>query len=1309
MRRRKSQQPKTKNRVNPKARRIKTKLSVYRKMRGNFLKKKSKTKQNRPKTGKLGQASIPVVVSVLLMVTRTIQASPPQFSYQYQKTQPSMPASFTNAYESIFWKQKSALLIRNWRRLYFVKFDNSEAPNYLIPSADHLQMSNILIIPNTDRVIVAFPTEKVLQLELTNSGSGSSWRQEDLALGGGVTYDTLEFTSDTDNQYIFGGGVDGKYGVIDTTKRGSGVSTHVMTGVAVDNSPDHNAVFRELDLMLLSSMRKTIWKVNYKDYTEEGSHVFPTRVEFHSLERVPGTSKALIVSGSDGLYIAEVGVFNALTITEHRSLAGGVAFEAGLAYDQETILVFDSSGRSVFMNLKLEDIVESRVGDFTASRHPVSSVDGRRGSYMDKDTGRVYHGWMSDGVPRAQNFSCFSECGSCLGPEETNCKSCPPGHSLTPETGAPATPPGGVVRGRCAKNCLDGFYQYQFYECRSCVEGCKDCQDGVSCETCVSDWTMVASNKTCVYCWERTDHSECVDYRLSYSLKEYKIETGGDYVDLVIEFKGFSRIINALESGFGRVDWGQTFKLVDLGEPNQGCQDVSYSGGLEGVAGSGGSSGQSIFYLTVRIARCPLETQHSIKVLKKLSILTQGDKSLVSLGEEIIITDKLEEMRFQVPPTLKLNHNSLPAENDPNLPTSSHNHPNSSKNSTKEAKPKNHQITKQAIRLAWMISLYTVASCVPRVGGILANFLQIIDLITSLRLIEVQFDPRVKTFFSLLLDYFSAPKISLFQKNFHLEQKSVRMNTHNTARISAEYNQKMAFENYGLSCLVYITAIAALQLVSRVPCLREVRWLRAGVFRLRMFMFSYAFFEVYMNILLDYSRARWVLWGSRRVVTKVLFLVSLVVVLAEFYCLTQIFYDLGEMGKGEIGGEKFLVRSGIRWKRGRRKDSTQFFHHNLKRKQKNLKNQDFEKNHQKLENKEKKGDLRDENSIIKTRTIQRRPRFIRNRTQNPQKFFRKMRFSRDKTNKQTTNRANSLTNRVSNRTKTFTNNSNGRKINNFDQEHNLMDSDRLDLISESTRRRHRPSRLLDYLGQGRETKPVALPPRRTSNRDKFFGQGIKKKRSFRDSKTGRRLKNNFEMDSGPKDFKTPKNNFQAKNRKKVKKVHSQGSKVTQPGPLDDIWIEYIKHNLEVGTSPQKHPKRPISSRTTQGGQKIGIFKYFHLINILRCVLIQTIVITAQRRISLTTWAVFGVQLSFFLYTITGVLLFKIIKSKVTKFSYLAQETSLTAFIVLFFVLSDWLPSNPTKAYLGIAVISVALFTDLVSLLYEFISRFSLFR
>ena len=137
----------------------------------------------------------------------------------------------------------------------------------------------------------------------------------------------------------------------------------------------------------------------------------------------------------------------------------------------------------------------------------------------------------------------------------------------------------------------------------------------------------------------------------------------------------------------------------------------------------------------------------------------------------------------------------------------------------------------------------------PTFMGFIGNFLQVMDIITSFSLINIKYSKTITSFFQKIQNAFQCPRIPIFNFVMKEQKKEVRFSTTNRGKLDYEYERKFSFDNYGLTMAFYMI-FAFLDSFAEKFYFKFSRLIFFG----KEFLFSYAFFEILMNILIDFRK-----------------------------------------------------------------------------------------------------------------------------------------------------------------------------------------------------------------------------------------------------------------------------------------------------------------------------------------------------------------------------------------------------------------------------------------------------------------------
>ena len=365
----------------------------------------------------------------------------------------------------------------------------------------------------------------------------------------------------------------------------------------------------------------------------------------------------------------------------------------------------------------------------------------------------------------------------------------------------------------------------------ACLKACAGNQyrkSGSLCFDCPSDHTLIRSNLTCLNCWDHNDFAECEFTRLGYnvSLQESFLNISFTYL---IDFYGEERSLEKL--GRESNNWPRIFEVFPIKEDSRDpeCEKPTYT--FE----------NSTKRLRISIKECQREASFYLRALRS----------------KIIIE------RFKVPLMLNISY--------------------SNKFNLKVVKADDEiPIYARFLRyIIWVLFLvfflYLLLSETKFIENqplkLIGNFLKMVDFIQCLGLIEVVYKVLISKFFWMIQLVFSSPQFGIFE-DFLNDKTDLRRERY-LGKIYGEYGDKMALNNYGMLVIVYLGAIIADLVVWVIPF--EFVWLSNITGGFREFVYSYGFFEIYINILIDLSNTKKILkngnFGSRMCLILEAFLV----------------------------------------------------------------------------------------------------------------------------------------------------------------------------------------------------------------------------------------------------------------------------------------------------------------------------------------------------------------------------------------------------------------------------------------------------
>ena len=372
------------------------------------------------------------------------------------------------------------------------------------------------------------------------------------------------------------------------------------------------------------------------------------------------------------------------------------------------------------------------------------------------------------------------------------------------QTECTSCPPGSSLEnGACVKTCSDNQYRKSKTECFDCP----------------ADYTYIKSNLTCLNCWDHNDYKECGFTRLAYNISLVQDSFLNISFTYSISFYGEKKSLDKLNDT--SINWPRIFRVENLKEKSRGpeCEKPRYSYDHEKK------------HLKIGLKECEREAKFYLRTLRTKMI---QDRYKVPLMVNLSSNDPL-------------NNKILKADDDI---------------------PIYYRFLRFLLWALFLIFLlYLLLSELEFINNqpmkMIGNFLKMVDFIQCLALLEVEYRVLTKKFFWLIELIFSSPEFELFEG--YLNDKEDLRREGYMGKVYEEYGDKMAFNNYDLVISVYFISIIADIVVGFLPWkIKRVRNVAGGF---REFMYSYAFFEFFINILMDLSnikkiikRGNWLTW-----------------------------------------------------------------------------------------------------------------------------------------------------------------------------------------------------------------------------------------------------------------------------------------------------------------------------------------------------------------------------------------------------------------------------------------------------------------
>ena len=435
---------------------------------------------------------------------------------------------------------------------------------------------------------------------------------------------------------------------------------------------------------------------------------------------------------------------------------------------------------------------------------------------------------------------CMAGCAECQ--NAAQCQRCSAGFTLIPAS-----------NGICYQDCQKGQFRPQgLTTCSDCPTGCSECLDGSRCTACLQDYTLM-SDSSCYPCWSRTERAGCEFTRLGFDMDD-KATTGFNLdanAKIMIRLTGPDRVVALL--GSENVDWKIFFNFESVYKTSKNCSEIGYAYIAE------------VNRLEVSFKSCPEQLKVRLSP-KNHSILTNSSGTFVTLNSssEAEAIDYIIP-RDQIPPREKVGNTV--------------------------------KVTTRTVGVGFTIGLIASLILNPYLVGFIGNLLQMVDLIASFNLINVVYPTNLQLFFDFVLGIFSAPKIAIFRHVYDRQAPGVRLSTVSTGQLSQEYSGKLTFDNYGLTSLVYFLILFLEWLLRK--CTKSASLVYKVTLTAREFIFSYAFLEIYMNLLIDARRAPVVIMQGTPPI-KALFLMSQIILAFQIFIHAQSYYFIRKYHRKEI-------------------------------------------------------------------------------------------------------------------------------------------------------------------------------------------------------------------------------------------------------------------------------------------------------------------------------------------------------------------------------------------------------------------------
>ena len=368
------------------------------------------------------------------------------------------------------------------------------------------------------------------------------------------------------------------------------------------------------------------------------------------------------------------------------------------------------------------------------------------------------------------------------------------------------------------------------------------------CVDCPADYTLIRSNLTCLDCWEHNDYKECAFTRLGYNVTLKQDSFLNISFAYSIKFYGEGKSLEKLNNK--TIDWAKIFNVDSLASENSGkkCQKPVYK------------YFHHLKELEIRLNQCPRGARFNLRWLKTKVLRNRFNVSLMlntSFGDET--STKIFKADDKIP------------------------------------------VYSRTLRfVVWVLFLvfiaYLIFSEAKFINNqplkLIGNFLKMVDFIQSLALLEVNYRVLTTKFLWLIQLIFSSPQFGLLEGYLN-DQKDVRRERY-YGKVYKEYGDKMAFNNYDLIILAYLLVIIIHSAISVLPCkLEKIRKIVEGF---REFMYGYAFFEFFINILIDIQNIKKIILKGNRL-AKIFLLFEVFILVTE---LTRTSLKLKDEEKDEL-------------------------------------------------------------------------------------------------------------------------------------------------------------------------------------------------------------------------------------------------------------------------------------------------------------------------------------------------------------------------------------------------------------------------
>ena len=385
-----------------------------------------------------------------------------------------------------------------------------------------------------------------------------------------------------------------------------------------------------------------------------------------------------------------------------------------------------------------------------------------------------------------------------------------------------------LLNGGCVKTCANNQYRKSKTECVDCPE----------------NYTFIKSNLTCFNCWDHNDYEKCEFTRLGYNISLIQDSFLNITFTYSIKFYGEQRSLEKLNRVSN--NWPAIFKVSSIKDKqnNPECEEPFYKyNGTEKE-------------LRITLRECQRKARFSLRTLRT----------------------KVIQERYKVPLMLNLSseqsldYKILQADDDI---------------------PLYYRYLRFILWILILVFLmYLLLSEMEYLNNqplkLIGNFLKMVDFIQCLSLLEVKYRVLTTKFFWLIELIFSSPQFDIFEGYLN-DQEDLRRERY-LGNLYENYGDKMAINNFDLVISVYFMAIMIDTLVNLLPCkLVKIKNITHGF---REFLYSYAFFEFYINILMD-------ILNTKKIVQKGNFLARLFLCFEMIIILTELIRNTSKLTEAE--------------------------------------------------------------------------------------------------------------------------------------------------------------------------------------------------------------------------------------------------------------------------------------------------------------------------------------------------------------------------------------------------------------------------